>query len=183
MEETVACLREGLKILILQLQMIITPLLRRASGTQTRKPQREKGKQTDLDGRDVWQGGQVLRVGDGRDELDGRHGRAGGAAVGAGHGGRGGAGEVDGGVVHGNHREGPRVAGVGVLGRQRHQAESWGRAAQLALQHCPGERPQPKRGKTHTHSYHSTCQHWGQSNCCSSSLGKEKKYFMWLDIK
>lgn len=102
--------------------MLMTPFHSQALAI---KAERE-GSSTDLDGRDVRQGGQVLRVGDGRDELDGRHGGAGGATVGAGHGGRGGAGGVDGGVVHGDHREGPGVAGVGVLGRQRHHAGSRG---------------------------------------------------------
>lgn len=68
-----------------------------------------------LNGRDLGQTGQVFRIGDGGDELDGSDDGTGWAAesVSAGHAGAGGTGGV--GVVQGGHREGARVTRVGVL--------------------------------------------------------------------
>lgn len=71
-----------------------------------------------LNGGDVGEAGQVLRVGHWRNELDGAHHRAGGPPVAmctghTGAGGAGGVGSTD--VVQGWCREGADVAGVGML--------------------------------------------------------------------
>lgn len=136
---------------------------------------------THLDGRDVRQRGQVLRVGDGRDELDGRHGGAGGAAVGAGHGGRGGAGGVDGGVVHGDHREGPGVPGVGVLGRHKTPALGRGDAAASRRRRRPkGRDLNPTGAKLTLTASTAPASTEGRATLILFFTWKGKGYFMWL---
>lgn len=71
-----------------------------------------------LNGGDVREAGQILRVSHCRNELDGAHHRAGGptVAMGTSHtgaGGAGGVGSTD--IMQGCHREGAGVAGVGML--------------------------------------------------------------------
>lgn len=74
-----------------------------------------------LNRRDLGEAGQVFRIGDGGDELDGSNDGTRWAAegVGASHAGAGGTGGV--GVVQGGHREGARVTRVGVLHGDKRQ--------------------------------------------------------------